>query len=138
MTPRQKQLLDWMIARGPDAPDPSFEEMAVAMRVRSKSIIDRRLRALVEQGAVVRTGGAGSRWRRYRPAVFVEARPPLPRLPADMEVEITLESFSDAQLIAEVGRRGGIFAIVERMDGGMTAQPALARSPNTETEIHHA
>lgn len=86
MTPTQKRLYDWLLERVDDPVGPTFEEMRIAMGLKSRSGIARILAGLQERGRVTKLNNRQCAVRAVRPNA--------------------LEGVSTAVLIDELKRRG--------------------------------
>lgn len=86
MTPRQKQLLDFLRARVGDDIQPSLAEMAEHLGTPTRSAVHRLLLMLETEGLVKKTGGGARCWRAVPPDPFA--------------------GMTDEALAAELRRRG--------------------------------
>ncbi len=86
MTPRQKQLLDFLRARTGDEIQPSLAEMAEHLGAAARSAVHRLLLMLESEGLVKKTGDGARCWR------AVELDP--------------FAGFSDQDLVKELATRG--------------------------------
>lgn len=86
MTPQQNRLYEWLLERIDDPVGPTFEQMRLAMGLKSKSGVARILNGLQERGYVTRQGNRQASVRALR--------------------RDSLDGVSTARLVQELQRRG--------------------------------